>query len=99
MIQPDLLLCRDALVHFSFADIHRALANLKRSAIPYVLATTFPTTDVNDDITTGDWQPLNLEALPIRFPPPLRLINEGCTEGAGRFSDKSLGLWRVADLP
>lgn len=95
----DLLLCRDALVHLSFADIHRALANLTHSAIPYVLTTTFPATAVNDDITTGDWQPLNLEALPFGFPPPLQLINEGCTEGEGRFADKSLGLWRVADLP
>jgi hypothetical protein len=26
------------------------------------------------------------------------MLNEGCTEGGGAFADKSLGLWRVAEL-
>lgn len=95
----DLLLCRDALVHLSFADIARALANLRRAAIPWLLTTTFPAEAVNEEIVTGDWRPLNLQRAPFHFPAPLRLLNEGCTEGAGRFADKSLGLWRVADLP
>lgn len=94
----DLLLCRDALVHLSFADIGRALANLRRAAIPWLLTTTFPEEPSNEDIVTGDWRPLNLERAPFHFPPPARLLNEGCTEGDGRFADKSLGLWRVADL-
>ena len=94
----DLLLCRDALVHLSFADIGRALANLRRAAIPWLLTTTFPEEPSNEDIVTGDWRPLNLERAPFHFPPPARLLNEGCTEGGGRFADKSLGLWRVADL-
>lgn len=38
----DLLLCRDCLVHLSFADIDRALANIRRSSIRYLLTTTFP---------------------------------------------------------
>jgi len=29
----------------------------------------------------------------------LRLLNENCTEGDGAFGDKSLGLWRVDDIP
>jgi hypothetical protein len=28
----------------------------------------------------------------------MRILNEGCTEGRGVFADKSLGLWRTADL-
>ena len=95
----DLLLCRDCLVHFSLADIGRALANLRRAPIRYLLTTTFPGEPANLDITTGDWRPLNLERPPFGFPPPLALLVEGCTEGDGRFRDKSLGLWRVADLP
>lgn len=95
----DLLLCRDALVHLSFADIARALANLRRATIPWLLATTFPGEARNEDIVTGDWRPLNLERAPFHFPAPVQLLNEGCTEGAGRFADKSLGLWRVRDLP
>ena len=36
---------------------------------------------------------------PFNFPPPLRLVNENCTEGDGAYGDKCLGLWRLADLP
>jgi hypothetical protein len=45
--------------------------------------------------TEGDWRPLNLCAPPFNFPPPLRIIHEPYRA----FTDKSLGLWRVADLP
>lgn len=95
----DLLLCRDCLVHLSFRDIERAIANLRRTGIAYLLATTFPDESTNRDVITGDWRPLNLEQRPFGFPPPLELLREGCTEQDGVFADKSLGLWRVADLP
>jgi hypothetical protein len=98
----DLLLCRDCLVHLSFADIRRALGNVLRSGNPYLLTTTFPECHVNEDIVTGDWRPLNLERAPFHFPPAEELLNEGCTEAGGVFADKSLGLWmtaKLADLP
>jgi len=95
----DLLLCRDCLVHLSIEDIRLALANIRRSDITWLLTTTFPGETVNRDIVTGDWRPLNFQIPPFNFPEPLELIDERCTEGAGRFSDKSLGLWRVRDLP
>lgn len=94
----DLLLCRDALVHLSFADIFRVLDNVRRSRIPYLLTTTFPDSDANEDITTGDWRLLTLVKPPFNLPPPVQLLVEHCTEGGGRFRDKSLGLWRVANL-
>ena len=95
----DLVLCRDMLVHLSSSDIRRAVVNLKRSGSSYLLATTFTDRDHNLDIaTSGDWRPLNLQIAPISFPKPLRLINEGCTEYHNQFMDKSLGLWRLADL-
>ncbi|HKU62333.1 MAG TPA: class I SAM-dependent methyltransferase [Gemmatimonadales bacterium] len=95
----DLLLCRDCLVHLSFADIRRALVNVVRSGIPWLLTTTFPRCELNEDIVTGDWRPLDLEREPFRLPAPFELVNERCTEGDGLFGDKSLGLWRTADLP
>ncbi|MBV9787876.1 MAG: class I SAM-dependent methyltransferase [Chloroflexi bacterium] len=95
----DVLLCRDCLVHFSFADIRRALANIRANPITYLLTTTFPLCATNEEITTGDWRVLNFQAAPFDFPPPLALLNESCSEGDGLFTDKSLGLWRVADLP
>jgi hypothetical protein len=94
----DLMLCRDCLVHLSFADIRRTLANLTRSEISWLLTTTFPGAEANEDIVTGDWRVLDLEQAPFHLPPPARMVNEGCTEGGGAFADKSLGLWRTADL-
>lgn len=96
--RADVLLCRDALVHLSFADIRRVLRNVRASGTAYLLTTTFPGHAVNEDIVSGDWRLLNLEHAPFAFPPPRALIVEGCTEGGGRFADKSLALWRVEDL-
>ena len=96
--RADLLLCRDCMVHLSFADATRALANVRRSRITWLLATTFPDEPANRDIVTGDWRPLNLERAPFGFPPPRELLREGCTEQGGTFADKSLGLWSVNDL-
>lgn len=97
--KADLLFCRDALVHLSFDDIDRALRNIRHSGIPFLLTTTFPECEVNEDVPTGDWRPLNLCKPPFGFPRPRHLFNEGCTEGGGRFRDKSLGLWDVQTLP
>jgi hypothetical protein len=96
--RADLLFCRDCLVHLSFADIQRALNNAVRSGIPYLMTTTFPECEVNEDIVTGDWRPLNLERSPFHVPQPQELLNEGCTEGGGLFADKSLGVWRTDEL-
>lgn len=95
----DLVLCRDCLVHLSFADIARALKNIHRAGIVYLLTTTFPDEPLNRDVMTGDWRPLNLELPPFGFPPPLEMLSEGCTEQGGIFADKSLGLWPVQDIP
>ncbi len=99
IIAVDLVLCRDCLVHLSFANIHRAIANLKRSGARWLLTTTFPDASANRDIADGDWRVLNLQHAPFLFPAPLAVINEGCTEAGGDYADKSLGLWRVEDLP
>jgi 2-polyprenyl-3-methyl-5-hydroxy-6-metoxy-1,4-benzoquinol methylase len=94
----DLVLCRDCLVHFSYADISNSITNIKKSRAKFLLTTTF-TNRTNEDIVTGYWRPINLEADPFHFPKPLQLFNENCTEENGRYSDKSLGLWKVDDLP
>ncbi len=95
----DLLLCRDCLVHLSFADIVRAIDNIRRSEIGYLLTTTFTGESESRDIVTGDWRPVNLEIPPFSFPRPLELLSEECTEQDGAFADKALGLWSVRDLP
>ncbi len=94
----DLIFCRDLLVHFSFEDARRTVANLKRSRSKWLLTTTFTGRTENLDIPTGHWRPLNLVLSPFNFPAPHRLVNEACTEGGNEFADKSLGLWHLSDL-
>ena len=94
--QVDLILCRDCLPHFSHRLVKRAVNNIKRSRSRYLLTTTFPEHSINKGVFTGSWQPLNLCAPPFKFPSPIRLINEGHQPP---YSDKSLGLWHIPDLP
>jgi hypothetical protein len=95
----DMILCRDCLVHLPFEHVRRAVRNFKRSGARWLLTTTFCNRQTNDDAAPGAWRPLNLCRDPFRFPEPFRIVNEKCTEGGGRYSDKSLGLWRLSDLP
>src|SRR3989338_6316354 len=48
--QVDLILCRDCLVHLSFDDARKVLANFKRSKSKYLLTTTFVSRDHNSDL-------------------------------------------------
>lgn len=95
----DLILCRDALVHLSEADVFAALANLGRTGAEYLIATTFVGDRTNPDIATGDWRPLNMERPPFSFPAPRAVVDERCHHTGGIYSDKRLALWRFRDLP
>jgi SAM-dependent methyltransferase len=95
----DVILCRDCLVHFSFANIVAAFRTMKTSGAEYVLTTTFPGRKANKDIIDGDWRPLDLEASPFLLPAPVDVIVEGCTEEGGAYADKALAVWRIPDLP
>lgn len=93
----ELIFCRDGLVHLSFEDGLRAIGNFKRSGGTYLLATTFLEPRPNVDTPTGlFWRPLNMSLAPFDFPEPLELIHEPAPEP---YEDKSMGLWRLADLP
>jgi SAM-dependent methyltransferase len=94
----DVVLCRDCLVHFSLTDALAALNNFKRSGSRYLLATTFIQVEINEDISTGGWRPLNLERPPFCFPSPRHMIDEKCLHTGGIYADKRLALWRLADL-
>lgn len=89
----DLILCRDCLVHFSYADIQKTLSNFKRSGAKYLLTTSFIAHTTNQDIQTGYWRPINLNKLPFSLPIPIKTINEKCTEGGKKHKDKSLVLF------
>ena len=93
----DLVVFRDVLVHFSYSNIFLALKNICRSKSTYLLTTNFMAHE-NTDIQTGNWRPLNLSKSPFRFPEPLKVISEGCTEEDGLYADKSLVLWKIEDI-
>jgi hypothetical protein len=97
--QADVILCRDCLVHFSFQDIVRALHNFQHSGSRYVLTTTFIGRGANDDIATGAWRPLDLQAPPFALPLPLAVVDEKCMHTGGIYRDKRLALWTLAALP
>ena len=94
----DIVIIRDCLVHLSYKDIYKALKNVKSSGCKYLLTTTFTNHNLNNDIATGEWRPLNLQKRPFNFPNPILVINENCTEGNGNFKDKSLALWEISKL-
>jgi hypothetical protein len=94
----DAILCRDCLVHLSFANIERAVANFKRSGAAWLIATTFPEWQTNADCEDGDWRALNFELIPFHWGSPVELLNENCTEAGGGWRDKSLGVWRLAEV-
>jgi hypothetical protein len=93
--RADLIICRDGLVHLSFADASAAIDNFRRSGSRYLLATTFIDRTSNDDVPTGGWRPLNLQCAPFDFPAPLALVDERCLHTGGIYRDKRLGLWEL----
>lgn len=94
----DVLLCRDCLVHLSYANIAAVLANIARSNIRFLLMTSFPGRRDNYDVEDGDWRPLDFQAPPFSFPEPHLRVVENCEEEGGSYSDKSVLAWRVGDL-
>jgi 2-polyprenyl-3-methyl-5-hydroxy-6-metoxy-1,4-benzoquinol methylase len=92
----DAILCRDCLVHLSFANIEHAVANFRHSGATWLIATTFPQWQTNRDCEDGDWRALNFERAPFDWGVPVELLNENCTEAGGGWRDKSLGVWRLA---
>ena len=91
----DAVLCRDCLVHLSFANIERAVQNFRSSGAAWLITTTFPEWQQNIDCEDGDWRALNFERAPFAWSVPVELINENCLEAGGGWRDKSLGVWRL----
>ena len=91
----DVLLCRDCLVHLSFQDIVKGIRNIKQSKVRYLLTTTFPNVQSNENIVTGRWRKLNLEIHPFNFSIPKVLVEENGRTDSDR---KCLALWEVNDL-
>lgn len=77
--QSDLMICRDCLFHFSYADTKSALQRFIDSQTPYLLTTTHinSTGFENRDIETGSFRLMDLFKAPYSFPsPPLLVIDD-----------------------
>jgi len=96
--EVDLLIIRDCLVHLSYKDILKSISNIKKSNCRLILTTSFVDRKKNYNINTGDWRPINLEKKPFCLPKPELVINEQCTEDNGKYSDKSMCLWKISDF-
>jgi hypothetical protein len=97
--RADLILCRDCFIHLSNRDIMKSVENFKKSNSKYLLTTTFIDLKKNSNLVSGrGWRPVNLMLPPFNFPQPIEIINEGCSEGGGQYSDKCLGLWDLSTL-
>jgi hypothetical protein len=94
----DLVFCRDCLVHLPFEDALAAIETIRHSKCEWLLTTTFTRNTPNADLDAAGWRALNLTLPPFNLPRPTMLISEKCTEAGGLAGDKSLGLWRIADL-
>lgn len=81
-----MVLCRDCLGHLDLAAARKALDNILHSEARYLLLTTFPDVESNQEIVTGFFRPLNMCLPPFCLPNPVRLLEE---DEVGKF----LGLW------
>ena len=95
----DAIFCRGLLPHLAYGEIAAVLRNFAASGAVHLITTTFTGPRPNRDTSGGHWRTLNLTLPPFSFPPPLLTLNENCTESGGQYADKSLGVWRMADLP
>ena len=95
--EHDAVFVRDCLVHLPYRSIDAALQNIIDSGAKWLIATHFPGRK-NHDIRAGQWRPLDMTVAPFYLPSPGRILNENCQEGDGKYSDKSLGVWRVSDI-
>lgn len=96
--RADAVLCRDCLVHLSFARIAGAVDNLRRSGATWLITTTFTDLQANHDCEDGDWRALNLCRPPFAWPAPAALLDERCDEAGGGYRDKNLGAWRLDSI-
>jgi len=94
----DAVLCRDCLVHLSFANIGRALRVVRDGGARYLITTTFLEHATNLDVIDGDWRMLNLQRPPFNLPSPVAVLVEGCEEEGGAYADKALAAWNTSDL-
>lgn len=90
----DAWLARDLMIHFPDEAVRTAINQFRKSAVRYLLATTYPNTPRNSDIRYGQVRHLNLCAPPFGLPPPFEILPEDDDPNTGRV----IGVWRRSDI-
>lgn len=96
--QVDVIFCRDCLVHLPNESIMKALKNIVNSGSKWLITTTFTDRELNRELSGITWRPVNLQKAPFNLPEPSIVLNELCTEQGGKFGDKSLAVWSIAEM-
>jgi hypothetical protein len=94
--EVDMIFVRDCFIHLSNDLVLKALENIRKSNIKYLVTTHFPNMIYNVDIETGQFRAINLTKAPFHLPPATKVINEGFDDPL--LSDNSLGIWNISDL-
>jgi hypothetical protein len=75
--RADLILCRHLLIHLTFEDCLHVLRNFKTSGSRYLMITSQPHIERNEEILfTGSYRPVNLHLSPFNFPQPLWTVDD-----------------------
>lgn len=90
----DVVFCRDALQHLSFADGLAALANFRRSGALWIITSTHQKV-TNRNIRTGAHYEINIQEPPFAFLEPEWLIADGTWDSGVRYPHKAIGLWAL----
>jgi hypothetical protein len=89
------ILCRDTIVHMSYQDAAKILANFAATGAEWLLLNTYPEVTSNRNQFTGKrWRRLNLRLEPFSFPEPVEMVPDG-----GDVDPSQLTVWRLPDLP
>jgi hypothetical protein len=90
----DLMIVRDCFIHFPRWATKKALSNIRKSKVKYILTTTTSSSEksVNNNINFGDWTWLNLRKSPYHLPAPILKIKE-------EENKKFICLWRTDQIP
>jgi hypothetical protein len=93
--KADAILCRDTLVHVSYQDAAKILANFAVTGAKWLLLDTYPEVIYNRNQFTGkSLRRLNFRLRPFEFPEPAETISDG-----GDAYPSQLAVWRLQDLP
>ena len=97
--KTDAIFCRDCLPHFSIKLIKASLRSIKQSGAKYFFTSTYLSCGNNEDINVGAFRAINFQIEPFNFPEPIRIINDPCITAKAILDDKSIGIWKIEDLP